>query len=217
MKRGDSTMVVQPVQPDEGGSIPASPLHIRKGLVSRPITLRAANDFVSAHHRHNTRTARDGGKFAVSCTLDGVLVGIAIVGNPISATYMDKAKYGHVAEVLRTCTSADAPKGTVSFLYGICTRICRDMGFDVVLTYTLETESGASLRGAGWKEVALTKPCAPGWRKNDHLAREHQAVMSLVKRRWEKRFAHHPGCWTLHSPSRQGACNCGYTSDRGEK
>jgi len=157
-------------------------------LTARPITLRAANDFVSAHHRHNSRTARDGGKFAVSCYARGELAGIAIVGNPLSATYMNKEKYGYVAEVLRTCTSPLAPKGAVSFLYGICTRICRDMGFDVVITYTLETETGASLRGAGWKEVGVTKPCADGWRKSDHLTREHQPVMALVKRRWEKRF-----------------------------
>jgi hypothetical protein len=187
--RGDSSTVEHPTQSEDGGSIPAPPLHIRKGLIARPITLRAANDFVTAHHRHNGRTARDGGKFAVSCFMDGELVGIAIVGNPISATYMDKNKYGFVAEVLRTCTAPNAPKGAVSFLYGICTRICRDMGFDVIVTYTLEDESGASLRGAGWKEVAKTKPCAPGWRKTDHLERVHQPVMLLVKRRWEKRFS----------------------------
>lgn len=140
-------------------------------------------------HRHNGRTARDGGKFAVACEHQGMRMGVAIVGNPISATFMDKDWYGHVAEVLRTCTSSAAPKGAVSFLYGVCTRVCREMGFDLLVTYTLDSESGASLRGAGWKQVATTKPCAPGWRKTDHLEREHQAVMSLVKYRWECRLS----------------------------
>lgn len=157
-------------------------------IKSRPVTLRAANDFVQEHHRHNGRTARDGGKFAVSAWVDDVMVGVAIVGNPISATFMDKIKYGYVAEVLRTCTATTSPKNTVSFLYGVCTRVCREMGYDVLVTYTLEDETGASLRGAGWREVAKTKPVAPGWRKNDHLQREHQQVMLLPKRRWEKRF-----------------------------
>lgn len=152
---------------------------------TRPTTLRAANDFVQAHHRHNGRTSRDGGRFAIACEQDGILVGVAIVGNPVSATYMDKTRYGHVAEVLRTCTNAEAAKGAVSFLYGACTRICREMGFDRLISYTLTDESGASLKGAGWVLVADTKPCLDGWRKKDHLTRVHQPVMALVKHRWE--------------------------------
>ena len=31
-----------------------------------PTNLREANDFVVAHHRHNGRTARNGGKWAVA-------------------------------------------------------------------------------------------------------------------------------------------------------
>ena len=151
----------------------------------KPTTLRAANDFVQAHHRHNGRTARDGGKFAIACEQDGVQVGVAIVGNPISATFMNKERYGWVAEVLRTCTNEGAGKGAVSFLYGACTRICREMGFDRLVSYTLTDESGASLKGAGWKWVADTKPCADGWRKDDHLVRVHQEVMARVKHRWE--------------------------------
>jgi len=186
---GDSTLVVRPVQPEEGGSFPTSPLQLRV----RPITLRAANDFVQTHHRHNGRTSRDGGKFALACEVGRDLVGVAIVGNPLSATYMNKENYGYVAEVLRTCTNDRAPKGAVSFLYGACTRVCRDMGFDRLISYTLTDESGASLRGAGWKNTADTKPVAPGWRKKDHLSdtREYQAVMGFAKHRWECQLRQH--------------------------
>lgn len=156
-----------------------------QNLIVRPTTLRVANDFVQLHHRHNGRTARDGGKFAIACEHDKNIVGVAIVGNPLSATYMDRKKYGWIAEVLRTCTSIDAPKNSVSFLYGACTRICREMGFDRLISYTLEDESGASLRGAGWINTASTKPVKPGWRKADHLEREYQEVMGFVKKRWE--------------------------------
>ena len=169
-------------------------------LAVRPTTLRKANDFVQAYHRHNGRTARDGGKFAIACEYDGVVVGVAIVGNPLSATYMDKDKYGAVAEVLRTCTNNDAPKNAVSFLYGACTRICREMGFDLLVSYTLTDESGASLRGAGWKQVADTKPVKIGWRKKDHLSitREYQEVMGLVKHRWECRLRQHLRSQSIH-------------------
>jgi hypothetical protein len=51
-----------------------------------PITLRKANDFVAEHHRHSGRTARNGGKFAIGAMFEGNLIGIAIVGNPLSAT-----------------------------------------------------------------------------------------------------------------------------------
>jgi len=146
-----------------------------------PMTLREANDFVQNFHRHNGRTSRDGGKFAVGCTFGGELVAVAIVGNPLSATYMD----GWSAEVLRLCTNDKAPKNTCSKLYMACWRAWRAMGGRRLITYTLQTESGASLRGAGWKVVGETQPVAHGWRKNDGLQRDWQPVMGQAKFRWE--------------------------------
>ena len=146
-----------------------------------PMTLREANDFVENFHRHNGRTARNGGRWSVGATYGGALVGVAIVGNPISATYMD----GVTAEVLRACVHDDAPRNCNSFLYGACWRVWRAMGGMRLVTYTLQEESGASLRGAGWRCVGEVKPTADGWRKNDHLAREWQPVMGQLKFRWE--------------------------------
>ena len=78
-----------------------------------PITLREANDFVEAFHRHNGRTARDGGKFAIGLeTNEESLVGVAIVGNPLSATLMKKG----TAEVLRVCVNENAPRNSCSKL-----------------------------------------------------------------------------------------------------
>lgn len=149
-------------------------------LVLMPITLREANDFVQNFHRQNGRTSRDGGKFAIGIgtEADG-LVGVAIVGNPLSATLMD----GWTAEVLRLCTRPEAAKNAPSMLYGACWRAWRAR----MITYTLKTESGASLRGAGWRIVGETKPVAPGWRKNDHLSplRKWDTVMGQIKLRWE--------------------------------
>ena len=149
-----------------------------------PITLREANEFVSAYHRHNGPTARCGGKFALGIEEASKLIGVAIVGNPLSATYMD----GYTAEVLRTCTSPDAPKGAVSMLYSACWRAWRAMGGTRLITYTLKTESGASLRGAGWKIVGETTKMIKGqqvWRKNDGLSRQWQSIYGQQKIRWE--------------------------------
>ncbi len=149
-----------------------------------PMTLREANDFVASFHRHNGRTSRNGGKFAIGASHEGELWGVAIVGNPISGTFMD----GFTAEVLRTCVRPEAPPNVNSFLYGAAWRVWRAMGGMRLITYTLRTESGTSLRAAGWQIVAEVKPTEDGWRKNDHLNghRKWQPVMGQLKFRWER-------------------------------
>lgn len=152
-----------------------------------PMTLKEANEFVANFHRHNKPTSRNGGKFAIGVGDESGLVGVAIVGNPISASLMD----GYTAEVLRTCVKDGSPKGTCSKLYSRCWQIWRLMGGLRLVTYTLQSESGASLRGAGWKIVGEVKPTEPGWRKHDHLdaKREWQPVMGQMKFRWEMKTA----------------------------
>lgn len=154
-------------------------------LYLKPTSLRAANDFVADHHRHNGRTARNGGKFAISvwqrADEGDRMVGVAIVGNPLSATYMD----GVSAEVLRVCThSENAPKNICSMLYAACWRAWKAMGGKRMLTYTLQSEDGVTLRATGWEIEGQTKPVKDGWRKNDHLHRVHQLVMLEPKNRW---------------------------------
>lgn len=71
-------------------------------------------------------------------------------------------------------------------LYAACWRAWRAMGGKKLITYTLKSESGSSLRGAGWKIVGQTKPVPPGWRKNDNLnsTRVYHPVMGQEKIRW---------------------------------
>jgi hypothetical protein len=146
-----------------------------------PITLREANDFVAAFHRHNGRTARDGGKFAIGLDHEGDLVGVAIVGNPLSACFMGQ----YIAEVLRTCTNDAAPKGAVSKLYAACWRVWQAMGGQKLITYTLASESGASLRGAGWRIVGQTQLLKEGANWNKNTFRQWQPIYGQQKFRWE--------------------------------
>lgn len=149
-----------------------------------PASLRDANDFVSAHHRHNGRTSRDGGRFAVALTNENAVIGVAIVGNPLSATYMD----GFTAEVLRVCVAPDAPKNSNSMLYGACRRVWFEMGGTRLLTYTLPYESGVSLRASGWTcEAEINGHDAKTWGKNDGKPRTEDAIFALKKLRWEVR------------------------------
>jgi hypothetical protein len=110
-----------------------------------PLHLRDANAFVGKHHRHNLPTV--GGKFAVGATVDGKLVGVAIAGRPVARRLDD----GKTLEVLRVCT--DGTPNANSFLYGRVKRIALLLGYSKVITYTLEEESGASLRAVGAQVV----------------------------------------------------------------
>lgn len=148
-----------------------------------PVTLRRANDFVAEYHRHSGRTVRNGGKFAIGAYFEGVLIGIAIVGNPLSATFMD----GVTAEVTRLCVLPSAPKNACSFLYGRCWRIWQQMGGKRLVTYTLQSESGSSLRGAGWKVTGEVKPHRKWANKTnaDGVQRLDLEIYRQPKFRWE--------------------------------
>lgn len=116
-------------------------------LTLTPVSLAEANAFVAQHHRHHKPVV--GHKFSIGCTADGRLVGVAIVGRPVSR-YLDN---GLTLEVNRLCT--DGTKNACSMLYAAAWRAARAMGYQKIITYTLDTESGASLRAAGWTCAGL--------------------------------------------------------------
>ena len=149
----------------------------RSRLQVIPVTLREANEFVANFHRHNKPI--QGGRFAIGAVNDGDMVGVAIVGRPVSATLQDSL----TAEVTRVCVIDGAPKNTCSFLYGRCWRIWQQMGGERMITYTLQSESGASLRGAGWNIIADVKPTS--WDRKAR-PREWQPIYGQLKFRWER-------------------------------
>lgn len=112
-----------------------------------PVSLAEANAYVAEHHRHHKPTV--GHKFSVGCKADGRLVGVAIVGRPVSR-YLDD---GQTLEVNRLCT--DGTKNACSLLYAAAARAAKAMGYSKIITYTLDTEDGASVRAAGWHCAGL--------------------------------------------------------------
>jgi hypothetical protein len=110
-----------------------------------PLSLAEANDFVGRVHRHHGRTA--GGKFALGWAEAGEVRGVAIVGRPV-ARHLDD---GWTLEVNRVAT--DGARNACSALYAAAWRAARAMGYRRMVTYTLESESGSSLRAAGWRVV----------------------------------------------------------------
>lgn len=139
-----------------------------------PLELKQANEFVGTLHRHHQAVHRD--KFRVGAEVDGRLVGVAQVGRPVSRMLDD----GHTVEVVRLCT--DGTKDVCSFLYSRCARAAKELGYSRIITYILETESGASLFASGWAEVALTS--GGSWDRPSR-SRESKAP-TCPKRRFEK-------------------------------
>lgn len=113
-----------------------------------PITLREAYAFVRAHHRHHAPP--QGALFAVAAMATEV-VGVAIIGRPVGRHQAD----GYTAEVTRLAT--DGTPNACSMLYAAAWRACRALGYRRLITYTLASEPGTSLRAAGWRLVGEVK------------------------------------------------------------
>lgn len=110
-----------------------------------PLNLDEANELVRKWHRHHLPTV--GHKFSVGVFNDdgGYICGAAICGRPVSRHLDD----GWTMEVYRVVT--DGTKNACSALYGACRRIAFAMGYRKLITYTLASESGGSLKASGWK------------------------------------------------------------------
>lgn len=115
-----------------------------------PCTIVDACAVVARLHRHHEPPLR--GLFALAVVDEfGALRGVAIVGRPVARALDD----GWTMEVIRVAT--DGCDNACSALYGACRRGAIELGYRGGLTYTLASETGASLRGAGWRLAAEVK------------------------------------------------------------
>jgi len=125
-------------------------------LVLQPITFAEAKVFVEKHHRHHAPSV--GWKFGIAVSegleeqepMSGQVVGVVMVGRPVSR-HLDN---GWTLEVTRCCT--DGTRHAASLLYAAAWRAAKALGYKRLITYTLPSETGASLRGAGWRILYTT-------------------------------------------------------------
>lgn len=115
-----------------------------------PVSFAEACAFVGLHHRH--AKAPRGHKFSVGAARDGDLVGVVMVGRPIARGNAD----GRTLEVNRLCVR-EGERNAASFLLGAAARGAFAQGYRRLCSYTLQTESGASMRAAGWHCIAEVK------------------------------------------------------------
>lgn len=143
-------------------------------MVIRPISLKLANEFVEKHHRHNKKVR--GHKWSLGLYEEDKLIGVGIVGRPVARLLDD----GLTLEILRVCTNGE--RNANSMLYGRIARIAKLMGYEKVITYTLQKESGSSLRAVGatpeWKFDGQS------WSRKNRLRKE-QRIYYEPKIRWK--------------------------------
>ena len=156
-------------------------------LRAAPISLSDANAFVEAHHRHS-KTVRFH-LFSISALDDFRLCGVAIIMRPVS---QHRAFGGWVCEVSRLCT--DGTRNAASFLLARASEAAFAMGYLAIQTYTLQTESGSSLRAAGWVVDALidrprswdtpsrSRPNAPSVLPRVRWVRENARAINIAQK-----------------------------------
>lgn len=126
------------------------------GLNLQPITFKEAATFVNEHHRHHI--APVGHKYSVGLNDGEKIIGVIIVGRPVARFNDD----GLTLEVTRCCV-LDGVKDACSKLYAAAWRVARNLGYSRLITYTLVSEPGTSLKAAGWKTIGKTQAKPKGW------------------------------------------------------
>ena len=136
-----------------------------------PMDLKDVQNYINENHRHHKAAVRD--KFRIGATDEtGKLVGVVQVGRPVSRYLAD----GKTLEVLRLCT--DGSKDACSFLYSKCARIARELGYEKIVTYILETEPGTSLKATGW--VCEDSSCGGGTWENCTRTKNRPVQLSML-------------------------------------
>lgn len=138
-----------------------------------PLTLKQANELIAKLHRHHKPVV--GHRFSIGAEKDGNLVGAAVIGRPVARA----VEQYRTAEVTRLVT--DGTKNACSALYSAAARICKEMGFDKIQTYILETEPGTTLKASGW--IFEAKTAGGDWNHSWRKGRRIDQPM-VKKQRW---------------------------------
>ncbi len=189
---------IQPNRINDVEDIYVRPFFAKPNVSSRclsvvPLKLKEANAFVVKHHRHHGKVV--GYQFALGIKYENKIIGVAICGRPIGRFLDD----GKKIEVLRLCI-VEGIKNGCSKLYAACSRVAKEMGFLKIITYTLQSESGVSLKASGW-QLEEENVGGKEWNSSVGISRTSEVsdLFGTVrkypnekKKRWSKSF--YNGC-----------------------
>lgn len=105
------------------------------------------------------------------------MVGVVTVGRPVARMLCD----GLTLEVTRCCTTG-VPNSS-SRLYAVARRVARELGYKRLVTYTLESESGHSLKASGWTHAG--EAGGGSWSRVRRPRTAHDKKPECKKTRWE--------------------------------
>lgn len=148
-----------------------------------PVTLTDARKFVNAHHGHNE--APLGWLFGTGIAVDGLLVGIAMVGRATGRGIDQRQD----VEITRVCLDEKGlHHNAASMLYGAACRMAAAGGYRNAYTYTLAFEDAASVRAAGFT-LDAELPARPTWDTPSRPRYDHDLFGARTrpvgpKRRW---------------------------------
>ncbi len=150
-----------------------------------PLGLPIANNAVRVWHRHHAPIPAGFPWYCIGVVSEGKLVGVAISGRPTNRNNDD----GMTVEVLRVATNGHP--NACSALLGAAARAAKAIGAARIITYTLEEEAGASLRGAGWQmeKMGIRSYWGDTKTRTPAVTREH---FNSSKARWAKHFKPRP-------------------------
>lgn len=120
-----------------------------------------------------------GHKFSIGLEKDGELIGCATCGRPVARRQDD----GKTLEITRVCVDG-SHKNANSMLYGACVRAGKAMGYTTIITYTLTSESGASLRAAGFVSEGEQRYNKNGWDMPSRPRKMAERYPAEPKIRW---------------------------------
>lgn len=104
-----------------------------------------------------------------------------MVGRPVSRMLDD----GYTVEVIRCCIKNDY-KNACSKLYSAAARVAKNLGYTKIITYTLQIESGSSLRAVAWKPEAEVKGRL--WNTPKRPRKQISLFQEYDKIRWVKQL-----------------------------
>ena len=163
-----------------GKLLPIDSSHtLMSDLKPSPITLKDAQKYVQKYHRHND--APHGHKFSIALFSESEEepVGVVIASIPKSRIL---AKDRYTLEINRCCTNSYY-ENACSKLYSLAIKAGKSMGYRKFITYTLETESGASLRAVGFSPDQ-TVPASTGWNTPSRPRKQPTKFPEERKIRW---------------------------------
>jgi hypothetical protein len=150
-----------------------------------PLTLPQANAVVARLHRHHAPLPGGFSWWSVGVVSNSIVVGAAIAGRPTNRNNDD----GQTVEVQRVAT--DGTPHVPSMLLGSCARAAKAIGARRIITYTLSSETGSSLKGAGWvhESEGIRSWWTTGTTRSRAVDRPH---MEETKVRWALHFSSVP-------------------------